>query len=117
MLNNIQFFILRDSNLNRDSMQEKSFKKIDEKLVEHVSKLARLELTKEEIEKFSREMEEILDAFKNIDEVNTEKVEPSFHPQKIKNVWREDKPEDWRWNPLENSRQKENKYFKGPRIV
>ena len=99
-------------------MTEKSdYWKIDKKLVEHVAKIARLDLTDKEIEKFSKQLENILQAFKQIDEVDTSGVEPSFHPQELKNVWREDKAEPWKWDPLENTKHKEKKYFKGPKIV
>ena len=91
--------------------------KIDEKLVKHVAKIARLSLTKQEIEKFSKQLENILQAFKEIDEVDISGVEPSFHPQELKNVWREDKAKPWKWDPLGNTKHKEKKYFKGPKIV
>jgi aspartyl-tRNA(Asn)/glutamyl-tRNA(Gln) amidotransferase subunit C len=91
--------------------------KIDKALLEHVSKIARLELTEEEKEKFVKQLEDILKAFKKIDEVDTEKVKPSFHPIEIKNVMREDEVKTWKWEPLANTKHKEKKYFKGPRIV
>jgi len=90
---------------------------IDEKLVDHVAKIARVNLTEQEIEKFSKQLENILQAFKELDEVDTSGVEPSFHPQELKNVWREDKVKSWKWDPLENTKHKEKKYFKGPKIV
>lgn len=91
--------------------------KIDEELIKRVAKNARLELTEQEIEKFTKQLEDILSAFKKINEVDTAKTEPSFHPQEIKNVMREDKAKKWEWDPLANTKQKENSYFKGPRAV
>lgn len=91
--------------------------KIDKKLVEHVAKIARLQLTDEEIKKFTQQLEGILQAFKAIDEVDTADVKPSFHPQELRNDWREDEVKPWRWQPLANTKHKEEKYFKGPRIV
>lgn len=91
--------------------------KIDKELVKRVAKNAKLELTEEEIEKFTKQLESILSAFKSIDEVDTKNVEPSFHPQEIENVWREDKPHKWEWAPLANTKHKEGKYFKGPKAV
>lgn len=96
---------------------KKEYWKIDKELVKHISKIARVDLTEEEINKFTKQMEDILVAFKKIDEVKTENVDPSFHPQEIKNVLREDKAEKWEWQPLENTKHKEGKYFKGPRAV
>jgi aspartyl-tRNA(Asn)/glutamyl-tRNA(Gln) amidotransferase subunit C len=91
--------------------------KINKALLEHVSKIARLELTEEEKEKFLKQLEDILEAFKKIDEVDTTKVKPSFHPIEIKNVMREDEVKVWKWDPLANTKHKEKNYFKGPRIV
>jgi aspartyl-tRNA(Asn)/glutamyl-tRNA(Gln) amidotransferase subunit C len=90
---------------------------IDKKTIEHVAKISRLELENKEIEKFSKEIEDILNAFKKIDEVDTKNTDPSFHPQKIKNIWREDSAEKWDWDPLSNTSHKEKRHFKGPRIV
>jgi len=91
--------------------------KIDEKLVDHVAKIARVNLTEKEVKKFSKQLENILQAFKELDEVDTSGIEPSFHPQELKNVWREDKAKPWKWEPLDNTKHKEKKYFKGPKIV
>ncbi len=79
--------------------------------------IARLKLTEQEIEKFTKQLEDILSAFKSLDEVNTDKVKPSFHPQEISDVYREDKAEKFDWNPLANTKHKDGKYFKGPRVV
>lgn len=91
--------------------------KIDKELVNRVSSNARLKLSEEEIEKFTKQLEDILTAFKSLDEVNTDKVKPSFHPQEISDIYREDKAEKFDWDPLSNTKHKEGKYFKGPRIV
>ncbi|MCX8179656.1 MAG: Asp-tRNA(Asn)/Glu-tRNA(Gln) amidotransferase subunit GatC [Candidatus Aenigmarchaeota archaeon] len=91
--------------------------KIDEKLIEHVCKMAKIELTEEEKKKYLSQLIEILRVFKEIDEVDTVDVEPSFHPIEIKNSWREDKVEKIIWNSFENTQNKEDNYFKGPKIV
>lgn len=91
--------------------------KIDKELVKRVANNARLKLSEDEIEKFTKQLSDILSAFKEIDKVDTSKVKPSFHPQEIKNVFREDKSKEWKWQPLANTKHKEGKYFKGPKIV
>jgi len=91
--------------------------KIDKELVNRVSSNARLKLSEEEMEKFTKQLEDILEAFKSLDEVDTDKVKPSFHPQEISDVYREDKAEKFDWDSLANTRHKEKKYFKGPRIT
>lgn len=93
--------------------------KIDEQTLKKVSTLARLNLTDEETEKFTKQLQDVLDAFKSLSEVNTEKVDPAFHPFEIKNVFREDNVEPSLTNEkaLANTKHKEGKHFKGPRIV
>jgi aspartyl-tRNA(Asn)/glutamyl-tRNA(Gln) amidotransferase subunit C len=89
---------------------------IDRGLVARIAKVARLELTEDEIEKFTKQLKVILEAFRELDDVDTEGVEPSFHPQELSNVLREDEANPWSWNPLENTEHREDKHFKGPRI-
>ncbi len=89
---------------------------IDRGLVERIAKVARLELTEDEIEKFTKQLKVILEAFRELDDVDTEGVEPSFHPQELSNVLREDEVTSWSWDPLENTDHREGRYFKGPRI-
>jgi len=48
--------------------------------VQHIAKLARLGLTKKEIEKFQKELSSILDYFNLLKEVDVSEVEPTFHP-------------------------------------
>ena len=83
----------------------------------HLTKVARIYLTEKELEKFTEQLIVILEAFKQIDNIDTEGVEPSYHPIQIKNVFREDKAKPWVWDPLSNSEHTEDRYFKGPRIV
>lgn len=58
----------------------------------------------------------ILDAFRELDEVDTEGVEPSYHPVEIEDVLREDESHLWEWAPLANTGHREERYFRGPRI-
>lgn len=92
---------------------------IDRKTVEHVAKLSRIKLTDEEIEKFSKEISDVLNSFSLLKEVDTKDVKPSFQPTEIKNVTREDIPEKCltQDEALSNTEQKEDKFFKGPRSV
>ncbi len=89
---------------------------IDRGLVERIAKVARLELTEDEIAKFTEQLKVILGAFRELDDVDTEGVEPSFHPQELSNVLRDDEATSWSWDPLENTEHREGRHFKGPRI-
>jgi aspartyl-tRNA(Asn)/glutamyl-tRNA(Gln) amidotransferase subunit C len=90
---------------------------IDGILLKHLMKVSRLELTEDELERFTDQLRVILEAFRELDKVETNGVEPSYHPSELKNVWREDVARPWHWDPLGNSQHKEGRYFKGPRIT
>ncbi len=90
---------------------------ISKELILHVARIARLDLTKEETDKFTKQIRDVLDVFRVLGEVDTEDVKPSFQPLEIKNVWREDRVKKWEWEPLSNAENKEDHYFKGPRAV
>lgn len=69
---------------------------ITKKEVQHVAKLARLNMTKKEEEKFTKELSLILDYIEKLKEINVDRIEPTSHPFEIENVMREDiskKPE------------------------
>lgn len=58
--------------------------------IEHLAKLARLNLTPEEKEKFPGELQKILDHFKELEKLDTSKVEPMTGGTELKNIYRED---------------------------
>ncbi|MDH5174007.1 MAG: Asp-tRNA(Asn)/Glu-tRNA(Gln) amidotransferase subunit GatC, partial [Elusimicrobiota bacterium] len=47
--------------------------------VEYVARLARLKLTEEEKEKYTKQLGDILKYIDKLNELNTEKVEPTSH--------------------------------------
>ena len=59
--------------------------------VEHVAKLARLELTEEEKEKFTKQLGDVLKHVDAMNEVDTSQVEPMAHAIDFVNVMRDDK--------------------------
>lgn len=61
--------------------------------VQHIAKLARLGLGKEEGDKFAGQLSEILAYVDMLNEVNTEKVEATSQVTGLENVTREDKVE------------------------
>ena len=58
--------------------------------VKHITKLARLGLTENEIEKFQRELSSILDYFEKLKEVDISEVKDETRPVKIEEAARED---------------------------
>ena len=58
--------------------------------IEHVTKLARLKLTDTEKEKFSKQMETIIEHIEKLNKLDTQNVEPTAHIMGLNNVFRED---------------------------
>ena len=91
---------------------------ITDKDVQHIAELAKIELKLEEIEKFKKEFEKILEYFNILSEIPDD-VEPTYHVHQLKNVFREDKPAKplSREEVLMNAKYVEDGYFKGPKIM
>ena len=60
----------------------------------HVARLARLELTEDEIERFGAQLSAILEAVGKVAELDLADVEPTSHPLAIVNAWGEDEPRE-----------------------
>ncbi len=58
--------------------------------VEHVARLARLELTDAEIEMFRGQLSAVLERAERIQALDLDDVPPTQHPVELINVWRED---------------------------
>jgi aspartyl-tRNA(Asn)/glutamyl-tRNA(Gln) amidotransferase subunit C len=63
---------------------------ISKEEVKHVAKLARIKLTEEEGDKFSKELSAILDFIDQLNEVDTKGIEPLAQVTGLENVMRED---------------------------
>lgn len=92
---------------------------ITKKDVEHVAMLARLFLSEEEKEVFTRQLGQILDHAGKISKLDTKKVKPTSHVLPIRNVFREDKVKEClsQEETLSNAPKKENGSFVVPKIV
>jgi aspartyl-tRNA(Asn)/glutamyl-tRNA(Gln) amidotransferase subunit C len=58
----------------------------------HVARLARLELTEAEVERFSGELSKVLDHIETIGELDLDGVEPTSHVVAVENALRADEP-------------------------
>ena len=58
----------------------------------HVAKLARLELSEEEVERLTQELGAILEAVGKVAELDLDDVPPTSHPLELVNAWRDDEP-------------------------
>lgn len=91
---------------------------ISEEEVRHVSKLARLELTDEEVKMYSKQLGDILKYAQQINEVDTSGVEPMPHALPLYNVMREDevKYEETKEELMKNAPCEEDGFFRVPKI-
>lgn len=87
--------------------------------VEHVARLARLELTEEEKEVYTGQLNSILEYVKVLDELDTSQVQPMAHVLPIHNVFRPDetRPSIDKEEALDNAPDRQGEFFKVPRIV
>ena len=87
--------------------------------VEHVAKLARLEFTQAEKEKFTHQLNEILAYMEKLNELDTSNVEPLSHVIELNNVMREDevKPSYPQEEMLKNAPDRTEKFFKVPKVI
>jgi aspartyl-tRNA(Asn)/glutamyl-tRNA(Gln) amidotransferase subunit C len=82
----------------------------------HVAKLARLELSDDEVERFTEQLSAILEAVDKVSELDLADVEPTAHPLDLVNVWADDEPQPSL--PIEealaNAPDREGNFFKVP---
>ena len=69
--------------------------KLTREEIEHVAKLARLELSEEEINKYGEQLSGVLSYIDQLREVDTAGVEPTAQVTGLENAWREDEVVDW----------------------
>ena len=94
-------------------------KKIDETQVRHVAKLARLDLTDDEVARFSAQLSDILGYVEKLNELDTDSVEPLAHCLPMHNVFREDDVTESLDTTLalKNAPQRFETFFKVPKIL
>lgn len=92
---------------------------VTKKDVEHVAKLARLGLSEEEKELFTKQLSAILDYADLLKKLDTEKTPPTSHAIPMKNVLREDKivPCENVDDILVNAPEVEERMFRVPKIL
>lgn len=58
--------------------------------VKYVANLARLAITEDEADKFTKQLDAIITFAEQLNELDTENVEPTYHVLDMKNILRED---------------------------
>lgn len=83
--------------------------------IPHVAKLANLTLTKEEENKFEKQLSEILTYIEKLNEVDTQSIEPTSQVTGLENVTRKDKVESCeitQEQAISSTSSKQNGFFK-----
>ncbi len=85
----------------------------------HISKLAKLKLTEDEIEMFQEQLGRILEYFKKLQELDTSSVEPMKHVLEVINVLREDEPKECvsQEEALKNAPKRRDGFFEVPKVI
>ena len=93
--------------------------KITKQEVEHVAKLARLELSQQEKEKLTDQLSNILTYVETLNSLDTKGVEPTAHVLDLKNVMRDDVvvPGLSQEQALANAPDKAAGHYKVPKII
>jgi aspartyl-tRNA(Asn)/glutamyl-tRNA(Gln) amidotransferase subunit C len=93
--------------------------KITKHEVDHVARLARLELSEPEKEKLTDQLSNILTYVEKLNELNTSGVEPTAHVLDINNVMRDDIPGESlsQEKALANAPEKAAGHYKVPKII
>ncbi|GIO22819.1 Asp-tRNA(Asn)/Glu-tRNA(Gln) amidotransferase subunit GatC [Oceanobacillus sp. J11TS1] len=68
---------------------------ISKEQVKHVANLARLEFDDDAVEQMADELSAIIEFAEQLNELDTENVEPTTHVLDLKNVMRKDEPRKW----------------------
>ncbi|MDQ7038940.1 MAG: Asp-tRNA(Asn)/Glu-tRNA(Gln) amidotransferase subunit GatC [Aquificota bacterium] len=91
---------------------------VDREWVERIARLARLKLTEEEVEVFQRQLGDILEFVNQLNELDTEGVEP-YIEQAERTPMREDVPGESlsQEEALMNAPESEGGFFVVPRVV
>lgn len=87
--------------------------------VEHIAKLAKLEFSNAEKEKFTHQLNQILEYIEQLNKLDTSNVEPLSHVIELSNVFRADevKPGISTEEALKNAPAKTEDFFKVPKVI
>ncbi len=93
--------------------------KIDIKTIEKLASLSKLNFSEEELDLISKDMSKMVDFINQLDEIDTEGVEPLIHVNEGFNNWREDEIREMldQKEALSNSPIKDSTYFKLPKVL
>ncbi len=91
---------------------------MDREIVEKVAKAAHIALSEEELDRYCRELGEVLDYFKTLDEAPDDEEGFGVNPIEVADILRDDEPGIFidPYELLKDMRTYEN-YVRGPRLL
>jgi len=89
---------------------------VDADKVQEVADNARINISEDEASDFAEDFDEVLEMFEKLEEIDTEDVEPAFHPIDIDPETREDEKEETleKSKVFRNTENEEEGFFRGP---
>lgn len=93
--------------------------KIDRQEVEHVAKLARLNVSDELADALTGQMNSILSYMEKLNQLDTSDIEPMAHALSLETPYREDvvKPSLANDDALANAPQRDGEFFVVPKVI
>ena len=88
--------------------------------VVHLAELSNISLAEDQIEPLIKDLDNILGYISQLDELDTENVEPTYQCFDMQNVWREDEIEKFeakREDLLALTRESEDNQIKVPKVL
>jgi aspartyl-tRNA(Asn)/glutamyl-tRNA(Gln) amidotransferase subunit C len=83
--------------------------------IKHLGWLSRLELTEEEISKYTIQIEKIIGYLDKLDSISLSEIEPVRSRKNISEL-RKDLIEPFKGDPLQGSKYRKDGFIKGPRL-
>ncbi|MBD01244.1 MAG: Asp-tRNA(Asn)/Glu-tRNA(Gln) amidotransferase GatCAB subunit C [Crocinitomicaceae bacterium] len=93
--------------------------KVNKELIAKLSNLSKLKFNKEETELISEDLSKMVDFINQLNELETDGIEPLIHMNEEINNWREDKLGEVlsQEEALSNSPVQDSTYFKLPKVL
>ncbi|OIP80654.1 MAG: hypothetical protein AUK20_01165 [Parcubacteria group bacterium CG2_30_45_37] len=95
--------------------------KLSKQEIQDIAKLARLDLTEAELEKYGGQLSAVLSYIDQLKEVNVKGVEPAAQVTGLENVLREDEVKNWDEKEIEealkDAPEKEGRFIKVKRVI
>ena len=92
-------------------------KHITKKEIKRISWLAKIELSTKEENNLLIKMNQILDFFAKIDEIDTKNIQSSYHVIDLFNIMRNDEPKPSSEETFQIVPQKRGRFVKAPKII